>query len=447
MGIGDLDLYVRYSDKDEFEQALIKNSFCNVKSYQAHHNHIEHYLGFDSETKKFVHIHVYFKIVTGESNTKNYELPLDRFIEENLVNENILPVINNRASICIFLVRYFIKIGSIYGLIQYMREKDKYVSEWRLLNKDNCNNLISIPEMNIFDYDFKRMLDMYESSHIFFKYIESLKFKFKIRRFINRGFFSHQTFKIKNFFHRLINKILLKRKKSLNEGKVISICGLDGTGKSTLVDSLENTFNEYINIKKIHLGRPRSTMLTFLFKPFFQLRFLLIGFKNKRNIKNKSNTNISLIYALRSIILAYDRKIESIRAQKYKKRGYLVISDRYPGLEESKMDSPRIKNDPSRNIIYNLCYKIEQNIYNSIPKSDILFHLEVPLKIAIQRNDNRSKFGKESTDEIVDRYSINSEAKFLGIKYFQIDAKPNAETVLHNVLEKIWLYGICDVKE
>ena len=48
------------------------------------------------------------------------------------------------------------------------------------------------------------------------------------------------------------------------------------------------------------------------------------------------------MYVIRSVMLAYDRKVETIRAHKYSKNGYIVICDRYPGLAEGKMDSPRI---------------------------------------------------------------------------------------------------------
>ena len=121
-------------------------------------------------------------------------------------------------------------------------------------------------------------------------------------------------------------------------------------------------------------------------------------------------------------MLAYDRKVETIRAHKYSKNGYIVICDRYPGLAEGKMDSPRIPLNVSRGPFYQFCYKLEQKLYRSISPANIIFQLSVPLEVAIERNNNREKIGKETENELRERFSINSDAVFLGEDYNFIDA-------------------------
>ena len=120
-GRGDLDLYVPLSFKAEFEQIIKESNFKKVLSFQARHDFIEHYYGQDKDTLKFVHLHVYFKIVTGEHISKNYILPIEQYVQKNTEFSNILPALSQSARINIFLVRFYLKIGSFYGLLQYFK--------------------------------------------------------------------------------------------------------------------------------------------------------------------------------------------------------------------------------------------------------------------------------------------------------------------------------------
>ena len=104
------------------------------------------------------------------------------------------------------------------------------------------------------------------------------------------------------------------------------------------------------------------------------------------------------------------------------KSGYIVICDRYPGIHVGKMDSPRIPKNKSKGFLYQYCYEIEQSLYKSIRKAKLIFQLSVPLEVAIDRNNLRNKFGKETENELIRRFSLNSDAKFLGENNYNIDA-------------------------
>ena len=60
-----------------------------------------------------------------------------------------------------------------------------------------------------------------------------------------------------------MNKFFIKKKKMFDPGHVIAICGLDGSGKSSLVFSLSESYSRYFCSKVLHLGRPASNPLTF----------------------------------------------------------------------------------------------------------------------------------------------------------------------------------------
>ena len=126
-------------------------------------------------------LHVYFKIITGEHVSKNYDLPLERYLTNNIETSSELPTLNSSAQRSIFLIRYFLKIGSVYGLMQYFRELEKYSKEWNYIAHDF--NYESIPELEISVEEFKKLNQVYESSPFIKKFYLSIKFKRKLKIF------------------------------------------------------------------------------------------------------------------------------------------------------------------------------------------------------------------------------------------------------------------------
>src|SRR5699024_5515332 len=111
--------------------------------------------------------------------------------------------------------------------------------------------------------------------------------------------------------------------------------------------------------------------------------------------------------ALSAVFLAYLRYIKAKRAKKYKKKGYLVISDRWPTVESYKMDGPKLG---SKNLtgIFKTLSKIEKKYYDKLAFADLCVILTVPIEVAIKRNRDRVKEGKESDDEIIERHLQNA---------------------------------------
>ena len=162
------------------------------------------------------------------------------------------------------------------------------------------------------------------------------------------------------------------------------------------------------------------------------------GITTNPSLIAKSGHNISIIYAIRSVLLAYERKVAAIKAHKYSQNGYLVICDRYPGLGDGKMDSPRVPLNESKGSLYQFFYHLEQKLYRSIKPANIIFQLSVPLEIAIDRNNKREKIGKETEDELRERFALNSDAVFLADNYNFIDATVSFDNVFCQVTDAIW---------
>ena len=436
-GEGDIDIFTPLVSKKKFEEIATKQGFKRVLSYQAEHPFIEHFYGFDVGTLKFVHLHVYFKIVTGEHISKNYMLPLEDYLTRNLDSNLLLPTLNEKAKLNIFLIRYFLKIGSLFGLVQYFREREKYSSEWSSMGHTSNDDIV---DLNLSNEILQEMKTTYLSSSPLDKLILSFRVKRRLKKFRRRLFFDHQLFNIRNMSFRLLNKFFFRKKKLLDPGLLIAICGLDGSGKSSLVLELSKSFSKDFSVKVFHLGRPSSNLLTIFFNFPIRIYSVISRINLKRDKKNMiaETKRSSNLQAFRSLLLAYDRSRESLRARKYSQSGYLVVCDRYPGILHGKMDSPRINLDEDRGSFYQFCYKKEKQLYGSIQPADAIFHLSVPLNISIERNNNRVKFGKETEEELRQRFALNEDARFLADEYNLIDATLPFREVTTQVSQSIW---------
>ena len=442
-GNGDLDLFIPISKKNEFENISRNLGFKKVNSFQADHEFIDHYFGLDKETQMFSHLHVYFKIVTGEHASKNYILPLDKIILENLDNSKVLPTPNPKLKNSIFLIRFYLKFSSFYGLVQYYRERKKYEDEWKSL--EVISEYDDIKELDLSAEYLNKLQQVFINSSIATKIFFSLKFKLYLNSFKRRSFFHHLSYSYKNLLLRLLNKYFLNRKKLFEKGLVVSVCGLDGSGKSSIVQNLQSQYSKKFSVKTLHLGRPSSNIITVFPNSFIKIYSLIKVLSKKKKSSTPSilkNKNISIIYAIRSVLLAYDRKVQTKKASKFSKKGFLVICDRYPGVMVGKMDSPRILEDKERGYLYNLCFRLEQKIYHSMAHADIILHLKVPLELAIERNNKRVKFGKETERELYDRFKMNSKVIFLGKKNINIDASYPFEKVFSRISNEIWFFNV-----
>lgn len=441
-GHGDLDLYVPFENRSDFEEICKKCGFINFKSRINAFPFVKHYMCFDSNSNAFAHIHVYYKFVTGESNSKNYIIPFENWIDNNLISNDSLPVPNYEAQFIIFITRYFLKFGTIQGLALLYRDKNKYIEEWNGICKYLCTSNIDTPSWVSID-ELMKMKYLYEKGSFWQKFLYSLMFKHKMRGYARKNILEMFMFKTVNTILRLFNKLAIKNNKSLESGLIISVCGLDGSGKSTAVEMITELYKRKgIAVKKVHIGRPLPTLLTF---PFWVLVRVAERLKRRPQKVGKSvedyipSSDIGVAAAVRYTILANQRYVAFKRAQRLASKGYLVVTDRYPSHNYCKMDSPRIISCPSKGAIYQSLHRLEKTYYSYILPSDVAFFLNVTQETSIYRNNIRVKSMKETDNEIIARHKVNVGIEFKANKVLTIDASKPIVDVHRKILSQLWI--------
>jgi len=407
-GKTDIDIFIPKKHKEKFIQFYAVEGWLKLINPIADYPEIIHLYGLNKSMQVF-HIHVYFEIITGESWLKEYMLPLGDFLIENRIRDckSEIFILNEKAQSFIFALRHYIKGYSLFSRLLYKKELNSYCKEWEIISsfyESGCyEKLIDLTPFNKKSGLLENKLTLpnkhtaavvrnhlspylrYKQSSLFFRRFDSL-----CKRFFNKAF--------------------LKRKKVFpKNGYILVLSGPDGVGKSTMVNEILSIYNQFITVKITKLGKPQGGVLE-LIRKVIKRKKSIKKVENGKCIKISSKKDTSLLDAVLAIALGWMRLRAAKNAAKNAKKGFLVISDRWPTLQFGFMDGPKIVRTKN-NLILRLCERIENFFYTQIPNADLCIVLTIPTDIAIERNRNRVKEGKETDEEILDRHSKNINHK------------------------------------
>jgi len=228
-------------------------------------------------------------------------------------------------------------------------------------------------------------------------------------------------------------------------GAVIAFVGPEATGKSTLLAEISNWLGEHFEVEQIHAGKPRSTLLTMIPNLLVPaLRYLLpthrpSHIESSYVTSEQSQDIYPLLFALRSALLAYDRRVLLTRAFARASNGSIMLSDRYPSLSYGAPDSPQLQNvaiSRNRYPVRHLLAPIEKRLYREIPPPDLVVSLKAPVEVALLRNKNRGK--EEPEDYVRRRHSQSSNLDFGNAPVCEIMTNQPLDKTVLELKNAIW---------
>lgn len=405
-GRSDLDLFVDESDYMSFTSLLSKYNFIEFKWHNLN-NSLKHYYMID-EFGTLFHLHVYYKLLTGSSIVKEYEIINNNDFVDDLQIVSGVKVLNTSILHRLHTLRLYLKNKSLIGKIILFKKRFVHNDETQFLNSR---------------FDLSN------------KYTKKVSF-----RLVNRFVFLYTIL--------ILIKIKLRRLKKLSKtasvGIVVSVIGPDGAGKSTTTSLLTKKYNHKLSIITLSFGRPnfnaRSCHL-FIFRNF--LIFLKNITKNKKVSNNKRVTNPrpSILKSLYYILLAYERKSLLDIAFNYAKCGNIVILDRSPPSSPGEFDGYHLYKYSSSSKLFMLLRSIETKIYDSLPSLSLVFRLNVSENQVLERNKKRIKLFKETDLEILERYKIFSSFVPKCDSLIDLDgsisAERNVNLIMHSIFKEI----------
>jgi thymidylate kinase len=231
-------------------------------------------------------------------------------------------------------------------------------------------------------------------------------------------------------------------------GAVIAFVGPEATGKSTLIAEMSGWLGEHFAVEHIHAGKPKSTPLTAIPNLLVPaLRSLFPGSRSTRleaqylyeEPGEKPRTSFPLIFAIRSALLAYDRRALLSRAYSRAANGTIVLCDRYPSLQSGAPDGPQLSQLSTSTNQYSIRQRlahIEARLYRQIPPPDVVIYLNAPLEVALVRNATRGK--KEPEDYVRRRHARSSNLEFEKTPVHKISTNQPFDRTVLEVKKAIW---------
>ena len=114
-----LDLLVDPSDLSRIQQILAGLRFKEaVVASGPRTPGVWHYYGCDPSTGQLVHVHLFNRVVTGESFVKSHRLPLDSMLLDNTEALGPVRIPVKAAELVLFVLRNFIKYGSLLDVLR-----------------------------------------------------------------------------------------------------------------------------------------------------------------------------------------------------------------------------------------------------------------------------------------------------------------------------------------
>jgi thymidylate kinase len=440
-GFDDLDLLISRNHFNRCQIILSELGFKEALNSIQNIHSVRHYYGFDQLTGEILHVHLYVSIITGPSWTKGYTFSIEQeYLSSSTLDDNLkIRLPQKEYELALFLIRICLKYTSLLEapLVMFSRKsimtEIKYLSEGSSidLTSEIFNRLIGSNNNLLFSSIINANTNLYKII------VTAFRVRFRLKRWRTLSKFKQINNSILQLSYRFINKMLLKKKKKFaNGGLLISFVGLDASGKSSMLNEAGSWLSKSFNVKKIHLGRPRSSIITLLPNLLIKLNKKLKGNKRISNSYDNKKKQ-SLIFVVRQLVLAYDRYKLVLKARNLSRKGYVVLIDRYKSENIGIMDSHKL--DPNNfNSFKKYLAMIENNLYCKMGMPSLILHLKVPIDVAIKRNNDRIKLDKESTAELKLRYGINKNLVYKANNYHVVDSNKDYNKVLTKIKVLIW---------
>ena len=233
-------------------------------------------------------------------------------------------------------------------------------------------------------------------------------------------------------------------------GAVIAFVAGDASGKSSMLSKTHQWLGKFYAVETVHAGKPPSTWITSI--PRLLLPLLRTCFPKTRtntvefdmvalNDELAVNRKRSLLYVVRSAMIAFDQWKLLSRCHAKAGQGKLILCDRYPAANLGGTDGPRV--DPSwfsnRRSLKGWFARMEQTYYATMPKPDLVLLLQVPVELAIQRNRFREKGGpRKSEQSIRFRHACMDGWNIPQVPVVKVNTNCPIDETLARVKREVW---------
>jgi thymidylate kinase len=458
-GLTDLDLLADKRQSKEVEYSLRLAGFKRVKTQKwSEYPEIEDWLGFDSESGKLIHVHLHYQLLMGKRYVKELHLPVEDILIDRSIRDSRHGLLINDPNLEMLLL--IIRIGlktrltrliinskrkkvlpaNMLAEFQYLREnlneKDLRYFADLVFGKDSADKIVKIIEEGKYYradriYKIKKIINISLTKNFRFDRLTCWKL-----------YYSRKLIRVIALVKKRLNFNSLTGKKFPKGGKIITVVGCDGSGKSSIVAELDRWLSWKNDVAHLYMGSGDGNVG--IFTRLKKIKDLFIGkLKKKKSLKhrllrNPNKLRAFLNYTVQTLFyfaLARERYRKVLKGYQLRSNGKIVLTDRYPQNEfKGIYDGPHINSDGNHCFHFKHLQAAEQRIYKRIEQfpPDLVLKLKIPLEISRLRKPD------ENLDIIRRKIEITERLKFRNAGIVDIDAAKPLDEVLLQVKKAVW---------
>lgn len=455
-GATDLDLLVERPQASSFRKLLQDLGFRPaIELGFAPYPSVEHYHALDETSGRLVHVHAYYRVISGDSLTKNYRFPLEAMLLDTRTRVGRVSVPSKGSELIVFVLRMHLKHTTVAELALLLRDWEKVVREASWLATEDARgeaaNLLRIwlPgfDAKLFDAALDAILI---SAPLRRRILLARRVRAELRPFARYRRAHSTIIGVRKFVDKGATRMRGSRKglAPASGGAVIAFVGAEASGKSTMLYAVDHWLSSHYTVQRIHAGKPPSTTLTVLPNLLLPVLRALVPAQRStlvsaREVGAGDDESIGkqpfpLLFGVRSVLLAYDRRVLLTRAFGSSANGTIVLCDRYPSVERGALDGAQLwqGNQSSRDRLRRWLTDLEARWYREIPSPDLVIQLTAPLQVTLERNRTRTK--SEPEEYVLSRHARSSRLRFEHVLVQKVDTNRPLDETTREIRRVIW---------
>ncbi|HZI23525.1 MAG TPA: hypothetical protein VFD46_00525, partial [Chryseolinea sp.] len=261
-GQSDIDILIHREDEGLFRTILSQLDFRPAANKDGGgFPSIEHHFALDEESGVLIHVHAYFRVITGDSLSKNYRFPIEEMLLQNTRMEGSIPVLAKNAELIVFILRIMLKHTSLVELVLLARYwKDvKQEIKW-LLETESIDSTLELVHcwLPAVDTDlFSECVAALKAPASLFRRISlGLRLRSQLRTYARHSTVRAWLVGVRKFTAMVIRRLTRSQKELMprSGGAVIAFVGPEATGKSTLIAEMSKWLGEHFAVEQFHAG-------------------------------------------------------------------------------------------------------------------------------------------------------------------------------------------------
>ncbi len=452
LGDNDLDLLVRRSDSGRFHELLSALGF--VRTYRPGDTPagIESFYGLDADTERLIHVHAHYQLVLGDDRTKNYRLPIEEAYIRSATAVDVLRLPAPEFELVVFVIRMTLKYCTwdevLWNALRGRRagpsrsERHEFNYLIALADADRVVSVLAEHLPCVERRLFAECIEVLQSNVSVGRRVSAARrLEIALQPYARRSRRADRALRIT----RRIGVAAARRtgraprNRLAAGGAIVGVMGGDGSGKTTALAAVETLLGSELDVRVMHLGKPRWSATTYAARAILKVIVLTADGLERRGRLAPARRLARLVSSYRPLVwllcTARDRHHAYRRAHRFAASGGLVLCDRYPHPRLASMEAPLIANrvdDRRDGRLLKAMIRREQKYHRSIAAPELLVVLRLDPEIAVSRkHEERPESVRTRGAEI---WNIDWRAAGAHV----IDASQSREAVARELRTLVW---------